>query len=190
MMDTPNRAQRRAAARGAKGRSKPRSQHRRTVVTNPITYAQEGANLVPQHKRDAITSAMRAALRAVRTGTATYAQWEGLQSDVNKLKSINVKTDLAGMDTYLHQAQLALDEIYTRASGGDPNVDTAPTLCFNFSCRAQELDDLNVILTLQRAAFDVCSVRQWEAALQHAMAMTATNISTPKKEKESTCSTD
>ena len=190
MMDTPNRAQRRAAARGAKGRSKPRSQHRRTVVTNPITYAQEGANLVPQHKRDAITSAMRAALRAVRTGTATYAQWEGLQSDVNKLKSINVKTDLAGMDSYLHRAQLALDAIYTRASGGDPNVDTAPARWVNFSCRAQELDDLNVILTLQRAAFDVCSVRQWEVALQHAMAMAATNISTPKKEKESTCSTD
>ena len=71
MMDTPNRAQRRAAARTAKGRSKPRSQHRRTVVTNLITYAQEGANLVPQHKRDAITGATRAALRAVRTGTAT-----------------------------------------------------------------------------------------------------------------------
>ncbi len=66
MMDTPNRAQRRAAARATKGRSKPRSQHRRTVVTNPITYAQEGANLVPRHKRDAITNATRAALRAVR----------------------------------------------------------------------------------------------------------------------------
>ena len=159
-------------------------------MTNPITYAQEGANLVPNHKRDAITGATRAALRAVRTGTATYAQWAGLQSDVNKLKSINVKTDLAGMGAYLHQAQLALDAIYTRASGGDPNKDAAPTRWVNFSCRAQELDDLNVILTLQRAAFDVCSVRQWEAALQHAMAMTATNISNTKKEKESTCSTD
>ena len=190
MMDTPNRAQRRAAARGAKGRSKPRSQHRRTVVTNPISYATEGANLVPRHKRDAITNATRAALRAVRTGTATYAQWAGLQSDVNKLKSINVKTDLAGMNAYLANAQLALDAIYTRASGGDPNVDSAPTRWVNFSCRAQELDDLNVILTLQRAAFDVCSVRQWEAALQHAMAMAAINISTQKKEKDSTCSTD
>ena len=69
MMDTPNRAQRRAAARAAKGRSKPRSQHRRTVVVNPITYAKEGANLVPRHKRDAITGATRSALRAVRTGT-------------------------------------------------------------------------------------------------------------------------
>lgn len=190
MIDTPNRAQRRAAARVTKGRSKPRSQHRRTVVTNPITYAQEGANLVPRHKRDAITNATRAALHAVRTGTATYAQWAGLQSDVNKLKSINVKTDLAGMDAYLANAQLALNAIYTRASGGDPNVDAAPTRWVNFSCRAQELDDLNVILTLQRAAFDVCSVRQWEAALQHAMAMAATNISNTEKEKDSTCSTD
>ena len=145
---------------------------------------------MPQHKRDAITSATRSALRAVRTGTATYAQWAGLQSDVNKLKSINVKTDLAGMDAYLANAQLALDAIYTRASGGDPNVDAAPTRWGHFSCRAQELDDLNVILTLQRAAFDVCSVRQWEAAIHHAMAMTATNSSNTKKERDSTCSTD
>ena len=190
MMDTPNRAQRRAAARGAKGRSKPRSQHRRAVVANPIAYAQEGANLVQQHKRDAITSATRAALHAVRTGTATYAQWAGLQSDVNKLKSINLTTDLRGMGHYLDDAQLALDAIYTRASGGDPNVDIAPTRWGNFSCRAQELDDINVILTLQRAAFDVCSVRQWEAALHHALAKAATNISKPKKERSSTCSTD
>lgn len=169
-----NRAQRRAAAKANRWRTKPRSQHPRRVTVAPHLYAMEGAATIDPNARVQLTRGVINAADAMRTGTATYRHWQHCTSWLNVLRAVNDIGPVRNMQEYLQTIDAVLGTIYTRASGGTAAVDEHPTYWHCPTLHSAELDAVRLLLELVNIALDAMSLREYEAAYALATARVRT----------------
>ena len=165
-----NRAQRRAAIKAARGRTAPASNHSRKILRDPITYAREGASLLPAHQRQRIISPARAAAEAMRLGKYTYRHWQHIVTWINILSAINDKGTITQLPPYLAKIEAATRAIYHRASGADARTDQHPARWHPTALWHNELDAVRLLIDLATFALQTVSLREYEAAYALAIA--------------------
>lgn len=174
LVHSENRAARRAKAKAARGRSKPRSKHNTRRLINPIDVAICGAALPCQAEKQRILALASTAIDAFRMGKGTYRHWQQLTSLWNILCSANQISIVRGMDAYLSDIEKATRSIFHKASGGDSRTDKAPASWQSPTLHYDELDGIHLCFDLYKFMIETISQRQYEDVYAHAVARVRT----------------
>lgn len=165
-----NRAQRRAAAKAERKKTRPVKPHSRRRLLNVIEYAGEGAQKVhPAEATRIMAPAVKAATN-LRAGRGTYKDWQHICSWINILTAVNDRGVIRGMLPYIEQIEEATRAIYARAAGGDARTDERPAKWDTPTLYADELDACSLALDLARTVFRNLSLREYTDAYALAVA--------------------
>lgn len=169
-----NREQRRQAQRDNKGRTRPRSPHKRAVLVNPIDFAIGGASKIWDAEKSRVMRMVEAAIDGLRTGKGTYRHWQTITSIWNVLRAIDHQGVVRVQDDSLQRIEDATRAIYHRASGGDDRTDQHPARWDQPTLHASELDALRLARDLYRFCLNEMTQAEYERAYELAIARVRT----------------
>ena len=144
------------------GKTKPKTRRRIWPLLNPMTVALNNATTLTAEETAQVFAPIRAALEAMRTGKASYADWIQLSTCVQVAQAIEALRVVRGLRMQLAEAAEHLAAIEARALKGEDW--TTPTLY------GHELVSLQTLVQIHAFQVQQLSAAEFRAAVSKAKA--------------------